>query len=188
VTRDDTDGTAAKVVPAPKRGSSDTLTSRPPFGTQNTVERETPPKPPRYRGSSDSRERTAPAAPDAQAVTPALPRGRQAQAPRETAPPAPQQQESRGRGRQREEATAPRNLPGEPANRVYRGRTVETPRVEAPQQRVTPQRESAPQHVPQQQQPHQSRQHGGGGQPQGGGTQSQGGGGGWGRGRPNGGN
>src|SRR5262249_13014579 len=48
VTREQ-EGTAARIVTPPKRGSAAALQNRPPFGSTNTVERSSPPQPPRFR-------------------------------------------------------------------------------------------------------------------------------------------
>jgi hypothetical protein len=153
VTRE-SEGSAARVVAAPKRGAPEVMRNRPPFGTQNdAVERAEPPKPPRFH------EPRAPAAePDERAVN-MKPTGEPPPRPtsqmrtRQTevqgaAPAAPPRGHSAESLQRAQEAPAPpRNLPGEPANRVFRGRTVEPPHNEAP-----------PPAAPQQ---HGSQQHGG---------------------------
>jgi len=150
------DGSAARVVAAPKRGASEVMRNRPPFGTQNdAVERAEPPKPPRFH------EPRAPAAePDERAVnmkptTAAPPRPTSQMRSRQTeaqgAPPSPPRAHSAQSEQRAEQAPAPpRNLPGEPANRVFRGRAVEPPHGE-----------TAPPAAPQQRgsQPHGGQQH-----------------------------
>jgi len=191
VTRDESDGSAARVVTAPKRGNAEVLRNRPPFGTQNdTVERAVPPKPPRFGDSRqpsagrderavDMKPTTAEAPPRSRVQTPApaLGRTREGQAPRAAAPAPPRGRpaessameprgrpaESRASDPRAREAAPPRNLPGEPANRVFRGRNVEQPRFEAPAQAAPEQRS-----VPQRSAPSRTRQqpHGqDGGQP-----------------------
>jgi hypothetical protein len=157
--RNESEGSAARVVTAPKRGRVDAVETRPPFGTQNTVERATPPKPPRYRDVREPEQPSAAAGevtPTAPSHPPASARGRSRETaqPRETAPTAP----NRGRGAappanepRVHEPAARRDLPGEPANRVYRGHGGGEPRV-AP----------APRESPQQVTPQQSLSHGGG--------------------------
>jgi hypothetical protein len=126
------EGTAARIVTPPKRGSTETLHNRPPFGTASGGERSSPPQPPRFR----ERPTQAPSGAAAQNAMPRAP----SRAGRSVAPP---QREVR-------EPSAPRgNLPGEPANRVFRGRPVQPPRMETP---------AAPQRAPQVQRP--SPQHG----------------------------
>ena len=141
--RAESQGTAARVVTPPKRGRVDAMQNRPPFGTGGTAERAAPPKPPRY-GDVRQRERAggagAEVSPTAPPQAPARGRSRETAQPRETAPPAPRQgraAESPGQPRGRE-AAPPRALPGEPANRVFRGHGATQPRSESPQ-RVAPQ-------------------------------------------------
>ncbi|HTO52988.1 MAG TPA: DUF6600 domain-containing protein [Myxococcota bacterium] len=128
------EGTAARVVSAPKRGSNAGLSNRPPFGTTSSGERTVPPQPPRFREPPASAERT-PASP--------VPGATRDTAPGEMTPHAP----PAAHGRTIETSPQgipqrePRNLPGEPANRVFRGRP-DAPRMEAPQR--APQ---VPQHV-----------------------------------------
>jgi hypothetical protein len=127
VTREQ-EGTAARIVTPPKRGSAESLRNRPPFGSTDGGERSAPPKPPRFR------ERPAPAESGASAS--ATPRAPSPPAGRAERPSIPGQREVR-------QPSAPRELPGEPANRVYRGRSVQPPRVETP---AAPRTQQAPQH------------------------------------------
>ena len=184
------DGTAARIVTPPKRGNGDVLRNRPPFGGGNSVERDAPPKPPRFRERPAEAAPQAPAAQAPQApqqpqrgVTQRAPRpAREVQAPQ--APAAQNQNRSNGRARaQVPEPQAPRDLPGEPANRVFRGRSFQAPRMETPH--IEAPRQAAPQRVsPQQQQqqharqPQQPQAQESGGQPP---AAHGGGGGGWGR-------
>jgi hypothetical protein len=150
VTRDESEGTAARVVPAPKRGNG-SIGNRPPFGGRtDTVERAAPPKPPRF---GEARERAADVTPSAPqtpgrgrsrapetqgGAAPAAPRGRSAESPT---------RESRS---QESAPAAPRDLPGEPANRVFRGRGSDSPRMavpqQAPQQHQTPPQQGGSHH------------------------------------------
>ena len=143
VTREQ-EGTAARIVTPPKRGNADTLRNRPPFGSANTDERSAPPKPPRYR----ERPTEVDSAARSGAQTPRAP------SRSERRPAAPAQREVR-------QPATPRDLPGEPANRVYRGRSAPPPRMQTP---AAPQRQQQPQRP--------SGQHGAGqgGGPHGGGS------------------
>jgi hypothetical protein len=176
VTRDQDEGTAARLVTPPKRGAE--IANRPPFGTQTSTERSEPPRPPRFgetRARDTGRDERAvdmkPTAPQpapsrAQAPTTVPGQTREAETQRAAPPSVPH-----GRGeshandaRSSEPPATPRNLPGEPANRVFRGRS-EQPRIEtppaAPQQREVPQPRSQP-HSRTREQP---RQDGGEGSP-----------------------
>ena len=178
VTREPSGPPAARVVTAPKRGGSEALSNRPPFGTQDSGERAAPPKPPRYRDvRQPSAEPSSPETPAQSRVQTQTPqRGRA----RDATPPQGRTAESQASEPRRHEAAPPRNLPGEPASRVFRGRSAEPRRIETPPpaapQRDAPQR-STPSHNRQQQTPH-----GQDSQPQGsgGGQQHDGGGRGWG--------
>ncbi len=194
VTREQGQAREERVVTPPKRGDSQSLRNRPPFGTQSSAERSAPPKPPRF---GDSRGRTERAPQAAREARPSPTREARPDAREVTPPSQPRQREPRvaepRAERPRREATAPapapRNLPGEPANRVFRGHGENQPRAEAPQ-RVTPQRQESPRAQQQQQQPRGSeRNRGQDGQPpaaaeggRSGGGESRGGGG-FGRGR-----
>ena len=94
-------------VNAPDRKrASETLANRPPFG-RGSAERESPPQPPRYRENASAQE--PPPHPASQA---------RPEAPDRSTPRA-----ARERG-----PAAPRELPGEPANRVFRGHGNSEPR------------------------------------------------------------
>ncbi|HTO06453.1 MAG TPA: DUF6600 domain-containing protein [Myxococcota bacterium] len=140
-------GTASRIVTAPKRGSTDALRNRPPFGGGDSAERSAPPQPPRFRQPAGESESAASAAHAPKAPSPPVGRA-------ERRPSQPQTREP----------SAPRDLPGEPANRVYRGRPAPAPRMEAP---------AAPQHPQQPQRQPQHVREQGGGQEHGGGARQR---------------
>jgi hypothetical protein len=137
----------AQVVKRERAQTRSTPEERPPFGRQVGEERAEPPRPPRYQ---DVRRRQAPEPQSEQRVTPppqsTQREERRGQPSRESSAPAPtppaQQPTERGnpeRGWQRQRGETPtrapqeqpqqqqqpqqRELPGEPANRVFRGRS-----------------------------------------------------------------
>lgn len=139
-----------RVVSPPRAGERIAASQRPPFGTQSEVERRPPPPPPRFeeRVAAEAgapRAKRSDAKPPKPARTapgeapPAAAREK-ARAPREAAreearvrreaaePSLPAPREERadraaraGDARPEREAPSARELPGEPANRVYRG-------------------------------------------------------------------
>jgi hypothetical protein len=176
----------ARVVGSPGEGASRHIeaSKRPPFGRDGAAERQMPPPPPRFRREASRAEMPAGGMP--QAPEPGRGSAHEAPAPPRTAPeheqaapragaPAPppvphepqMQPPGRGEGRGRRGAEpqmgAPggaRELPGEPANRVYRERHGAMSRgAEPPAQRMP---DAAPQRGAQPMQQHGSR----GGPPQ----------------------
>ncbi|MFI5316802.1 MAG: DUF6600 domain-containing protein [Myxococcota bacterium] len=116
--REQSQETAPRIVAAPKRGHVDAMQNRPPFGTASTAEREAPPKPPRY---GDVRDRGGEATPPAPPPMEQAQRSRNQPADQRGAAPPPVPHGKHGESQARESTPqAPRNLPGEPANRVYR--------------------------------------------------------------------
>lgn len=128
---------APRIVPAPKKTPTSSVQSRPPFGASQAVrqERSRPPLPPQFQGPQ--RPKDVPATPRESA----RPSGAAAPAPRDLARPAPTPRKEdqrttepqlRGPGKsggptsppQGIEASRPqaRQLPGEPANRLFPGR------------------------------------------------------------------
>jgi len=111
--------TAPRIVPAPKPASTTAPAARPPFGA-SPIERERASTPPRFESHRPEPRADAPRAepraesprPEPRAESP-RPEPR-AESPR---PAAPRADAPREVGRQRE-GGSPRNLPGEPANRV----------------------------------------------------------------------
>jgi Family of unknown function (DUF6600) len=109
-------GPAPRIVSAPGASHPGFTARRPPFGQQGTAERNVPPLPPRYG------ERRPPGAnaPSARAPAPSSREPAQRQPPmvgrRPSAPPPP------AGGRAGSERAPAGSLPGQPANRLYRGR------------------------------------------------------------------
>jgi hypothetical protein len=113
-----------RVVSPPRKGERIATSKRPPFGTESEVERRPPPPPPRFEERAAA-EAGAPRAkrPDAKPPKPTR------VAPSEASPAAEREKARAPReeaGVRREPAAPPRpaarELPGEPANRVYRGK------------------------------------------------------------------
>ena len=122
------------VVAPDRRKAAETLSNRPPFGRETGGERQSPPEPPRF-GSNHAAQR-------------------ESEVPH-TAPPARPEAPARSNMQHaRTQAPSPRELPGEPANRVFRGHGNAEPRPAPPAPHA--EQHAAPQ-------PH----HGGGGEPHG---------------------
>jgi hypothetical protein len=116
---------APRVVAAPRGPNAAFVSPRPPFGRQGAVERPRPAEPPRF-GEQTAAPRVAPHGPPAQT-------GRVPAGPAVTEHRVPARQ-ARG------------ELPGEPANRLYRGGPQsQPPRTEAQQRPV---REARPERAP----------------------------------------
>lgn len=115
-------GAPVRVMP-PQTGRPGEVTRRAPFGTRSTIERVTPPPVPRYEGPSVGRPGTGP-----QSVFPSQRRGIETRSGGPTLPGGIERPDP-GRMRERPDPKAPGvrqpgavpGLPGEPANRVYRG-------------------------------------------------------------------
>jgi len=144
---------APRLVPAPQRPHA-ALTSRPPFGQTSTVERQRPAIPPRFEGTwhTESQAPQAPRPGGRSAAPPPYyqlgpsgsgaeePRGRAAppraapprvQAPGAAAPAPPPVEAAHPEAPQAPRAPQ-RELPGEPANRVFPGRVEARPRQLSP--------------------------------------------------------
>ncbi len=124
---------APRLVTAPRGPHAALVSPRPPFGQQGTAERRRPAEAPRFGGSRQPAPAAVPGVTERRAPAAQAPAPRVAP-PHLAAPRAP------------EAAQAPRNqprreLPGEPANRLFRGRPQSAPpRVQAPaQSRPAPQ-------------------------------------------------
>ncbi len=136
----------ARVVQPPRAGRRIEVSGRPPFGRGGEAERRIPPPAPRFEASGPGqpaetraerpRERAAkPAISPRAAIAPDRDRMPGAGARREAPSAAPRPERRPGRievdragreaasGRHREASPVPRELPGEPANRVYRQRS-----------------------------------------------------------------
>jgi Family of unknown function (DUF6600) len=138
----------ARVAKPPREGKRSDVARRAPFGKQSETERSMPPLPPRYkrpdaerrsepapdRSREKSRERGQPADVRGKAG-PGIPRNEGRPEVVAPAPPERGAKASRARGGKppsegvapspKRERAAPRQLPGEPANRVYRGQRAE---------------------------------------------------------------
>ncbi|MDH3520042.1 MAG: hypothetical protein OEM49_06240 [Myxococcales bacterium] len=149
-----------RVVQPPREGRRISVSQRPPFGTQSESERRAPPPAPRYRDvQQEEARRTAREEKETGGATPPAPEARRSQAtgererpsPPQASRPAPSAEPRRGEASQppsadtrpeRPSATrkverrpdaAPRpsrDLPGEPANRVYRQRPGPKPQAD----------------------------------------------------------
>lgn len=137
-----------RVVQPPREGRRIAVSERPPFGKRGESERRAPPPAPRYRDvqQEEARRAAREREPSAEATPPA-PEAKGARDTHARAKPAPRPAPSAepGRGETkpqrpsagRREQAAPRpagDLPGEPANRVYRQRQRPMPQVDRPQQ------------------------------------------------------
>lgn len=140
------------VEPARDRSSGGTL-ERPPFGRRGEGERSAPPPPPRYhkQRAGEPGERAAKPTPTprerAARSTPARPEraATPTPSPRErAATPAAAAPGRQGPARAAGARERPRELPGEPANRVYRQHGSQ-PRQSAPAAPAAREREAAPQ-------------------------------------------
>jgi len=126
------------------------VSERPPFGTRSTAERSVPAPPPRFEELRQQRtqERAA------RGVAPAPPRGEREPTVAPSAPAVPEAGVGRRNGRiegptrgaapQRPIQAAPRQLPGEPAGRVFRGRGGAGPSEVAPRSAPSRSIERAP--------------------------------------------
>jgi hypothetical protein len=144
----------ARVAQPPHEGKRREVSRRAPFGTQSESERRMPPPPPRFqkpeaeRGSKQPTQRRHATPPEqtqrsdaGQAVPP--PKTRERARPERSEPAQPEERATRTRpergapsiGHERA-APPPRDLPGEPANRVYR--------AQRPERQSEAQRESMP--------------------------------------------
>ncbi|HEY5657566.1 MAG TPA: DUF6600 domain-containing protein [Myxococcota bacterium] len=145
-----------RVVQPPREGRRISVSDRPPFGKRGESERHAPPPAPRYRDvqQEEARSVARERGPTGEATPPA-PEARRSQetgarekpsAPRSPRPmpstepgrgEAKPERPSAARRAERSEQAAPRpsrDLPGEPANRVYRQRQRPMPQVDRPQQ------------------------------------------------------
>ena len=162
---------APRLVSAPRGPHAALVSPRPPFGQQGAVERPRPAAPPRFgKQTAPAERRVAPHGPPAQTErVPAGPavtehRGPGPRAPAEAAPPRMPEQRAPAQApaphvapphaaapRAPEAVQAPprqtrRELPGEPANRLFRGGPQsQPPRTEAGQRPV---REARPERAP----------------------------------------
>ncbi len=133
-----------RVAPLPREGKHIEASKRPPFGTQSEGERRIPPPAPRFEKpgngeaatprEAQTREKAPERSRAAEPSAPAPPqaeRQKQTRPPREASPPPRPQQPSepvesmkpdrKGSPGRHEQVSPPaRDLPGEPANRVYR--------------------------------------------------------------------
>jgi len=137
----------ARVVQPPREGGRIQASRRPPFGKQSEVERRTPPPAPRFEPRKAAREEVPAAAREA---SPRAERSKAAPPERPVSRPDAQQerveraQPQRGgsSGRREQASPPPRELPGEPANRVYRQRSERSESADRPGRQEGAQRES----------------------------------------------
>ena len=115
-------GAAPRIVSPPQRSRTEIASPRAPFGQQSTMERARPAEAPPYPGTAARqqpvREMPRPS------VNAEVPRGA-------TRPPPPAAREARPSSASREAAGHARQLPGEPANRLFPGRAPAPPRQTA---------------------------------------------------------